>query len=285
MTGRVLVTGAAGRLGSRVATHLHVAGFVVAATDVVEPQDPTHQFTRADLLDSSAVSALVEGCETVVHLGNHPGLGGRRPQDVFNENVTMNENVFQAAAESGVQRLVFSSTLQLIGSHLDDRTVVTRAQQPELPMDSQTPPNPSNLYALSKTVSEVMLRYYAERCGIDCVALGFPMLQNHDDWCRVGSGDETETDILEAFTGLTYDDAAELVRAVLRADLPGYRCYAPATAHRHLDMTVPELVKKFYPDASPGLTDLVDVTQITAETGWKLGDYPRVTIDQEASSL
>lgn len=271
---RVLVTGAAGRLGSRVAARLSEAGLVITATDVVEAEDGTERFIQADLLDPAAASELVKDNEAVVHLGNHPGLGNRRPQDVFNENVSMNENVFQAAAECGVRRLVFSSTLQLIGSHVDERTVVTPPWQQQLPMNSDTPPNPSNLYALSKTVSEVMLRYYAERCGIDSVAVRFPMLHNHDDWCRVGSGDETETDILEGFTGLTYDDAAALVAAILRADLRGYRCYAPATTHRHLDLTVPQLLRKFYPDAPSGLPDLVDVSQISAETGWQLGDYP-----------
>ena len=76
------------------------------------------------------------------------------------------------------------------------------------------------------------------RHGIDAVAIRFPMLHHHDARCRVASGDETETDILEAFTGLSYDDAAELVLATLRAPTPGYRCYMPATTHRHLDLPV-----------------------------------------------
>jgi len=277
---RVLVTGAAGRLGSRTASLLHREGFAVTATDVVMGVDNDVPTVLANLVDPAAATEVVRGSDAVIHFGNHPGLHGRRAQDVFNENVAMNENIFQAAAECGVERLVFSSTLQLVGSHVDERTVIVDAPRPQLPFRGTTPPAPSNLYALSKTVSELMLRYYAGRCGIDSVALRFPMLHNHEDWCRVGSGDETDTDIVEGFTGLTYDDAAALVLAILRTtDLPGYRCYEPATAHRHLDLSVPELVGTFYPDASSDLDDLVDISRITSETGWQLGDYQQPKTD------
>lgn len=271
---RVLVTGAAGRLGSRVSALLHREGFEVVATDVANAGDTEWEFVHADLLDADSTDGLLVDVDAVVHLGNHPGLVLRRPQQVFAENIAMNSNVFQSAAEHGTNRIIFSSTLQLIGSHVDDRTVETAPRQPELPMHGGTVPDPSNLYALSKSASEMMLRYYAERCGIDSVAIRFPMLHNHDERCLVGAGDETATDILEAFTGLTYDDAAGLVVATIRAQTSGYRCYMPATAHRHLDLALPELLQTFYPDVSPELTDLVDISQIVDETGWTLGtDY------------
>lgn len=279
MSQRVLVTGAAGRLGSRTASLLHQQGFTVTATDLAAAPNNEMTFIQADLLDPAAATALTEGADAVVHFGNHPGLGGRRAQDVFNENVTMNENVFHAAAECGVKRLVFSSTLQLIGSHLDPRTVINQAPEPSWPLTGDTPPAPSNLYALSKAVTEAVLRFYAERCGIDAVALRFPLLHNHEDWSRVSAGEETAIDIFEGFTGLTYDDAAALVLAILRSDLPGYRCYAPATSHRHADHTMSELVSRFYPDAPRHLDDLVDISRITEETGWQLGDYPHPSTD------
>lgn len=265
----VLVTGAAGRLGRTVAALFHREGSRVVATDVVDPGDVPYRFEQVDLLDHAAAGALLEGVDALVHIGNHPGIGDRPPQVVFNENVSMNTNVFQAAAERGVRHILFASTVQLIGSHVDARTVVDPPARPTFPLHGETTPRPSNLYALSKTVSEVMLRYYAERCGIHCTALRFPLLHHHEDWVTVGNGAERPVDIFEGFTGLTYDDAAALFLAVARADLTGFHVYLPGTAHRHRDLDVAGLVRTFYPEVPDDTVDLVDVAAITADTGWE----------------
>jgi UDP-glucose 4-epimerase len=274
---KVLVTGAAGRLGRAVSSLFHREGLDILTTDIVDAGSVPYRFEQADLLDHAAASALLQGIDAVVHLGNHPGIGSEPPQIVFNQNVSMNENVFQGAAEQGVDKIVFASTLQLIGSHVDARTVITAARRPSFPLTGNTPPDPSNVYALSKTVSETMLRYYAERCGLSCTALRFPLLHHHEDRFTVGSGDERPIDILEGFTGLTFDDAAALVLAVVRSDLPGYRAYLPGTAHRHRDFDLPELIRMYYPDLTGDVDDLIDNSDIVEETGWRLGHGYRRT--------
>lgn len=271
---RVLVTGAAGRLGTTVSARLHHEGFDVLATDIVDADDVPYAFVQADLLDHERALELLDDIDVLLHIGNHPGVGDHPPQVVFNENVSMNENVFQGAAEQGVRRIVFASTLQMIGSHVDHRTVINEPSTPAYPLDETMAPDPSNVYALSKTVSECMLRYYADRCGIDCVALRFPLLHHEDDRAGVSSGDESSTDVLEGFSGLSYEDAAGLFLAVVRSDLHGYRVYMPGTAHRHRDMTLPELIRAHYPDIPATTRDLIDVSTIVEETGWHPGPAP-----------
>ena len=266
---KVLVTGAAGRLGGTVTSLLHREGYDLLATDVVDAEGVPYRFEQADLLDHVRVLELLDGIDVVLHLGNHPGIGATPPQHVFNNNVSMNENIFQGAAERGVGKIVFASTLQLIGSHIDRRTVINEPSNPDYPLNETTAPDPSNVYALSKTVSEVMLRYYAERCGIDCIALRFPLLHFSQDRVRVSSGEERPNDILEGFTGLSYEDAARLFLAVMRTDLPGYRVYMPGAAHRHRDLALGELIRAHYPDVPATTQDLIDVSTITAETGWQ----------------
>ena len=266
---RVLVTGAAGRLGRVVAGLFHDAGHDVLATDIVEAMDTPYRFAQADLVDHEQALGLLDGMEVVLHIGNIPGIGPYPRQLVFNTNVSMNQNVFQGAAEQGVDRIVFASTLQLIGSHGDDQTVVNPPRSPAFPLDGSTVPDPSNVYALSKTVSEVMLRNYAERCGIDAVALRFPLLHNNQEQVFVTSGTETETDVFEGFTGLTYADAARLFLAVVERDLPGYHVFVPGNSHRHVDLAMPELIRTFYPDLPDDLPDLIDDSAISAATGWE----------------
>lgn len=273
---RVLVTGAAGRLGSTVAERFHEEGFEVFATDVVAVDEVPYRFELADLRVHTEAAALLDGIDLVAHIGNHPGIGWRPPQLVFDENVSMNINVFQAAAEQGVGHIIFASTLQMLGSHVDHRTVVTPPERPRFPLTADTPPQPSNLYALSKVVSEEMLRYYAERCGLACTALRLPLLHRHDERILVRAGEERPDDVFEGFTGLTYADAADLFLAVARAGGRGFRVHLVGTCHRHRELAVPELIATLYPDTPAGVADLVDLAPVTAATGWTLGsDYHR----------
>jgi nucleoside-diphosphate-sugar epimerase len=277
-TPRVLVTGAAGRLGRTVASQFHTEGFDLLASDIVDAGNVPYRFERADLLDHEAASALLTDIDVVLHIGNHPGIGPVPPQVVFNENITMNENVFQGAAERGVSRIVFASTVQLVGSHVDHRTVVEPPPPPAFPLSGDTPPTPSNVYALSKTVTETMLRYYAERCGIQCTALRLPLLHHGQDSVEVGSGAERPDDVIEGFTGLTYDDAASLFLAVVRTDLVGLRIFMAGTSHRHRDLALPDLIRTHYPELDPNTPDLIDLTAVTRDTGWQLGSaYRRPT--------
>lgn len=277
----ILVTGAAGRLGSSVTDLLHAEGRRVLASDCVQRSGVPFRFDEVDLLDHEAVRSLLHRVDVVVQLGNHAGLGRRPPQVVFNENVSMNTNVFQAAAENGARRVVFASTIQLIGSRIDHRTVVSPPAAPTYPLRGDSAPDPSNLYALSKLVSERVLRYYADRCGLTGIALRFPMLHHYEDRVAVSSGEESADDIIEGFTGMTYHDAARLVVATVDADLTGYQQFLPGTAHRHRDLAMAELVRSFYPDLPADLPDLVDLEPVVAHTGWRPTPDPPGAFTQE----
>ena len=262
---RIIVTGAAGRLGRAVASKFHESGFTVVATDVLPATGAPYPFAQVDLRDHEAVLELLHGANVVVHLGNHPGIGATPPQVVFNENVAINENIFQGAAETTVDTIVFASTIQLIGSKPDLRTVSTPPDRPDFPLSNTTLAQPANVYALSKDISEHMLRYYAERCGLSVTALRLPLLHNTEAHFAIHLDRETPDDIYEGFTGLTYDDAARLFLAVVQAELTGFNVFIAAESHRHVGLNLDEVMQRFFPETSTGIVDLEPVTRAT---GW-----------------
>lgn len=272
---RILVTGAAGRLGHRVVEALVDAGHEVRATDV-EPRRPLPvELVPAQLLERDACDRLCEGVETVVHLANHPSPFWNPPHVVFGENATMNMNLFQAAAERGVRRLVFASSIQTI-TWVQPRCA-GEVTIPYLPLDSDVPARPGNAYALSKVVGEDMCRFFVERHGLEAVAIRFPYIALEEprtlrDPFKAGklNGNEAGTFIYNA-------DAAELVAALCAADLPGYRLYLPASDANLFRRPPAEVAAAFYPEVPlrrplDGMASLCDTSRIQRETGWRPRD-------------
>lgn len=271
---RVIVTGAAGKLGRAVTASLHAAGHAVTGIDLRIPDESPVPIRVGSLLDREATYGLLEGGDTLVHLANHPNFSLGDAQRVFNENVTMDMNVFQAAAELGFRKIVFSSSIQVFSGE-GDRGGVARFELPYLPADSDYPPRPGNPYALSKQAGELLLKYFAEHGIAEAIAVRFPyLLRPEDAQERLARPHRGRGRRNELYSFLLLPDAGSLVRCLLEATLPGFRTYFVAARANLRAATATELVASDYagvpvrgtPADWQGLTDL---RRVTAETGWE----------------
>ena len=274
MSRTVIVTGAAGRLGRVAAEVLAERGWRVLGTDARQAEEGPAVHVL-DLVQTQAVHDWIagSGAEAIVHLGNHPAprpsVGEAR---LYNENVAMNMNVFQAAHDLGIVKIVFASTIQVIASQmLRDRGMPLPVKVAYLPLDGDTPPRPGNSYGLSKLASEQMLDYFAELGPLEAVSLRFPALPLDAPSLRRRDKGVTPDKIGQAFAWLTRRDAARLIAAILETELPGHRRYLPAAAVPSTSEPMAELLERYYADvprrAEP-VERLVDISRIEAETGW-----------------
>jgi UDP-glucose 4-epimerase len=263
---KVLVTGATGKLGVHVCRALIDAGFSVRAADKSDRRRRQLPISLelADLLDRNSCYRLVAAADAVVHLANYSDMVIKDAQKIFNENVTVNMNVFQAAQETGVKTIIFSSSIQVLGG---------RGYLPYLPLDGDAPASPDNAYALSKLVGEIMLQYFA-RAHMNCIAVRFPWLidpvkrKRH----RYKGADATRSDA-SVFSYLSFRDAADLIVAIVRTSLPGFRIYMPAHPNNRLGLATADVIKRYYPTVFlrcplKEINALVDISRIEAETGW-----------------
>jgi nucleoside-diphosphate-sugar epimerase len=277
---KVLVTGAAGKLGSAACAHLSEAGFEVKATDHKHRDGLKVKLVHADLRDEIAVYSLLEGCDAVAHFGNHPNLlGGSSPQRVLSENTAMNANVFRAAVDIGIRRIVFASSVQAILKVPNGMRVDAPYAIPYLPLDGSVPRNPgSNFYALSKEFGERMLQELSlANADLVATSLRFPVLIG-DSWIErfTGGGKPTARSSFnfgEVLGYLMFSDAADLVRATLERQQPGYHQYYPAQTLEVRGVSVPELIREFYPTVPlrrpiEQIDALVDLSAITQALGW-----------------
>ena len=279
---RILVTGAAGRIGRSVTAHLLEKGHEVVATDVEYHKDMPVKPRMADLLDRHAAYELLEGCEAAVHLANHPAEYSVSPmQRLYAENVAMSMNVLYAAAEMGVQKIVYSSSIQAACSrrraHLLSDEPLPPSSLAHLPFDTTTPARPGNGYALSKAAGEEMLEMLAQmNPGISCTSIRYPAIVSSEHTYKLHFGSHGwPVYIDEGLAYLTYEDAAVIVDHVLRAALPGHKIIMPSANDNRLGLTAAQLLKLLYQGVplkkpvAPDAKTIFDLAELKALYGWE----------------
>lgn len=154
---QILLTGAAGRLGTHFRSRFAEAGRAVLATDIAAPADGG-AVVLADLADRAAIDALMrQDISAVVHLG---GMANEKPwQAILDANIAGTYNIFESARKAGVKRVIYASSYHVLGMH-----PVSAA-----PLDRHAEVRPDSLYAVSKLFGENLSRLYHDKFGIGCL--------------------------------------------------------------------------------------------------------------------
>lgn len=186
---RICVTGASGQAGRAVVRELLEHGYDIAATDIAASRDDLEAgMLRADLTDYGQALEALKGAGAVIHLANIPAPGVCTAAVTFHANMTMNFNVFHAAASLGLSRVVWASSETTLGLPFG----MGPAQMPFVeaeglppryaPVDEDHYPVPTVTYALSKVASETVAGHIAQWSGIPFVALRFSNIMVPGDY-------------------------------------------------------------------------------------------------------
>ena len=116
----VLVTGAAGFVGSAVVRKLveqgaSVRAFVRPTSDVDNLADLPVELALGDVRHRPTIDRAIKGCEAVFHVAADYRLWVPERDVMFESNVTGTRNVMEAAAEAGVPRIVYTSSVATLG--------------------------------------------------------------------------------------------------------------------------------------------------------------------------
>jgi UDP-glucose 4-epimerase len=171
----ILITGGAGTLGRSTAGDLVERGDRVRVLDLVQPPPADGvEAVRGDLRRRDDVLRAMDGVDAVVHAAAWHGmhLKDHPASDFWELNVDATFTVFEAAVERGVSRAVVASTMGVYGA---SRTRGTDGRAVRL--HEALPLRPTNVYELSKVVTEQIAASYDERAerGVRSVALRFGM--------------------------------------------------------------------------------------------------------------
>lgn len=172
---KALVTGGAGFIGSNLVEELVARGDCVRVVDnlltgkrenlapFTRPGEESIEFIEGDLTDEGVARRACDGMEVVFHVAALAGVphSMEDPAKTTRHNVLATVNVLAAAKDSGVRRVVFSSSSSIYGG------------EGPFPQREDAPPRPKNPYAASKLCCEWYCRTFAEAFGSDAVGLRY----------------------------------------------------------------------------------------------------------------
>ncbi len=275
---KICVTGSSGRAGRAVVADLSQHGHQVLGTDLLPPGsdgDPATpaDFLRADLTDYGQAVEVLAGMDAVIHLANIPAPGLRTPSETFNQNMTMNFNVFQAATQVGIGRVIWASSETTLGLPFD---VPPRYA----PVDEDHYPVPTSTYALSKVASETVASQIAQWSGIPFIALRFSNILGPADYPGFPSFSADPAERKWNLWGYIDErDAAMACRLALHADISdvadgGSASFIIAAADTVMTQPSAELMRLVFPDvplrgAISGNTTLLSIDRARQVLGFE----------------
>jgi nucleoside-diphosphate-sugar epimerase len=243
---RVLVTGAAGNIGSATTRYLVEQGIAVTALSLAGPFPPEADRTViADATSPEAFAEALDDIDAVVHLAAipHPILG--TPYEVFRTNVLSTFTVLSEAGERGVNRAVIASSINALGFPMNRH----RPLPAYFPFDEDMPTDPEDAYSLSKLVDETSIRMASRRWGMDIVALRFPYVGDSER--LIVQAAKVQSDparyMREGWSYLHTRDAARAIYLALTAPVSGTEVIALAAADNFLEEPTAELLARFAP--------------------------------------
>ena len=161
---KILVTGAAGFLGSHVTRQLAARGADVRV--LLRPSSSNRaiadlplEYVTGDLRDSASLDRAVAGVQKVFHVAADYRLWSKRSQDIYDSNVGGTKNLLEAAKRAGVEQFIYTSTVATIA------------------VDRPEPPNEFTDAKLDEMVGHYKRsKWLAEKEVLNAAKAGFPAI-------------------------------------------------------------------------------------------------------------
>jgi len=196
---RILLTGAAGRLGTQLRQGLAPLAKHIRLADRVSAENlQSHEEMQVfDLADEAATFAATQEVDAIVHFG---GAALERPwDDILNANIRGSYHIYEGARRNGARRIVYASSVHAIGYHRLDAHI-----------DTAAPVRPDSLYGVSKCFVESLASLYWDKFAIESVCL------------RIFSSFPEPADRRMLWSYFSFADCVRLVQASLTAPHVGH---------------------------------------------------------------
>lgn len=196
---KLVLTGAAGRLGSYLREPLSKICDELVSTDIAEDVGALYEgerYVAADLADMNAMLDLLQGADMVVHFGANSDEASF--EDLLEPNFIGAYNIWEAAYQNKVRRVIYASSIHAVGMHKKTDFIGTDA-----------PHRPDTFYGLAKCFAEDLASLYWDKRQIESVCMRILSCAQVNNARAVGSW-------------LSYEDLIQMVQRAIEAPVTGF---------------------------------------------------------------
>jgi uronate dehydrogenase len=196
---KLVLTGAAGRLGSYLREPLTKLADELVSSDIVDDIGVLYDgesYVKADLSKLDEMTELLKGADMVVHFG---AIGDEAAFDaILSANIVGAYNVWEAAYQNGVRRVVYASSIHAVGMHARTEFIGT-----------DVPHKPDTFYGLAKCFAEDLGSLYWDKRRVETVCMRILSAAQPNNARALGSW-------------LSYDDLIHLVEQAINTPTVGF---------------------------------------------------------------
>ncbi|MGC6517474.1 MAG: NAD-dependent epimerase/dehydratase family protein [Candidatus Puniceispirillaceae bacterium] len=199
MLDKLVLTGAAGRLGSYLREPLAKMATKLISTDIVDDIGrtlPNETYHKADLSSLDEMLGVLKGADMVVHFG---AIGDEAPFDaILESNIKGAYTIWESAYQNGVRRVVYASSIHAVGMYPKNQFIGTDVRH-----------RPDSFYGLAKCFAEDLASLYWDKRGIESVCMRILSCAQVNNPRALG-------------TWLSYDDLVHLVQRAIDTPVTGH---------------------------------------------------------------
>ena len=141
--------------------------YAVTVLDIAPPKASNVRHLDISITDLAKLTEAFKGIDAIVHLAAVPNPRTSTPQNCFTVNTQGTWSVLQAAEDAGVKRVVVASSDSATGLHFNPKNWAPQY----LPVDEKHPLRPSEVYSLTKEITESICRCFSARGKVQVLAI------------------------------------------------------------------------------------------------------------------
>jgi len=196
---RIVLTGAAGRLGSYLREPLSKLAEEIVSSDIADDIGklyPNESYVKADIAEMDEIMPLLKDADMVVHFGAYVDEGPF--EKLLGPNFIGAYNIWEAAYQNGLKRVVYASSIHAVGMYPKNEFIGT-----------DVPHRPDTFYGLAKCFAEDLGSLYWDKRGLESVHMRILSCAQVTNPRAVGSW-------------LSYDDLIQLVEKSVTTPITGF---------------------------------------------------------------
>lgn len=196
---KLVLTGAAGRLGSYLREPLTKMCDELVSTDIADDIGtlyPGETYAKGDLASMDDMMRVLEGADMVVHMG---AIVDEAPfEQLLGPNFVGAYNIWEAAYQHGLKRVIYASSIHAVGMYPKNQAIGT-----------DVPHRPDTFYGLAKCFAEDLGSMYWDKRGLESVHMRILSCAQVTNARALGSW-------------LSYDDLIQLVQRSIDTPVTGF---------------------------------------------------------------